>query len=68
MRDALDTIEAQGPSNVARELEDPSKSGAIFTHASDSTKKHIGKYQVSGLYGKEQYNAGFREASNLSSL
>ena len=50
MRDALDTIEAQGPSNVARELEDPSKSGAIFTHASDSTKKHIGKYQVSGLH------------------
>ena len=68
MRYALDTIEAQGSSNVVGELEDPSKSGAIFTHASDSTKKHIGKYQVSGLHGKEHYSAGFREASNLSSL
>ena len=51
MRDALDTIEAQGPSSVVRELEDRSKSGSIFTYASDlTTKKHIGKYQVSGLY------------------
>ena len=35
---------------MVRELEDRSKAGAIFTHASDSTKKHIGKYQVSGLH------------------